>query len=273
MLRQNPVLSRCHFLAVYLAKVCLGIAIPACLAIAAAFLAARPRFRDSLRKSTAADTGLWVGLLSLPFLINLILMATHSAFFERYCLATSLTIAISTVILMGAVTDWSRLAALSSAVVILLFALEENFVRPFWHQTHMTVVAASDQIPAGLPVVAASGLTFLEMDHYERPEFLQRVYYLTDHDSAFQYAHANIFEFMATEAKYFPIRSHVTPYQEFIRRFPRFIVLGSIEYPEDWLLRKLVAEGAKVQQIGSIQGHLYRDDTLYEIDATPLLSR
>ena len=260
-------------IAVYLAKVCLGIAIPACLAIAAAFLAARPRFRDSLRKSTAADTGLWVGLLSLPFLINLILMATHSAFFERYCLATSLTIAISTVILMGAVTDWSRLAALSSAVVILLFALEENFVRPFWHQTHMTVVAASDQIPAGLPVVAASGLTFLEMDHYERPEFLQRVYYLTDHDSAFQYAHANIFEFMATEAKYFPIRSHVTPYQEFIRRFPRFIVLGSIEYPEDWLLRKLVAEGAKVRQIGSIQGHMYRDDTLYEIDATPLLSR
>ena len=260
-------------IAVYLAKVFLGIAIPACLAIGAAFLVARPRFRDSLRKATLADTGLWIGLLSLPFLINLVLMTTHSAFFERYCLATALTIAVSTVILLGAVTKWSRLAALSSTVVILLFALEKNLVRPFWLRTHTVVVAAADQIPAGLPVVAASGLAFLEMDHYERAEFLNRVYYLTDHDSALQYAHANIFEHMAIEAKYFPFRSHVSPYQEFIRAHPRFIVLGSIEYPEDWLLRKLVAEGAKVQQIGTIQGHLYRDDTLYEIDATPLLNR
>jgi hypothetical protein len=120
------------------------------------------------------------------------------------------------------------------------------------------------QLDASIPLVDASGLTFLEMDHREDAATLSRVFYLTDPAGSFQFAHANIFESMALEHSVFPMRANVSTYSDFIQHHRRFFVLGQYDYAEDWLLRKLQADGASLRMLGSTTNS-YKDKDLYEV--------
>jgi hypothetical protein len=102
------------------------------------------------------------------------------------------------------------------------------------------------------------------MDHREGPAVVHNLFYLTDHDASMQYAHASIFEGLAKEAEIFPIRAHVLPYKVFLARYHHFFVYGDYDYPEDWLLRKLHADGATIRLVGSVQAQ-YKDHEVYEI--------
>ena len=76
--------------------------------------------------------------------------------------------------------------------------------------------------------------------------------------AAVKYANATIFEgFPALKGK-FPVRGNIMPYQEFIQRHSRFLVLGTYNYPEDWLLRKLLADHATLRFLGDY-GTGYKD--------------
>jgi Dolichyl-phosphate-mannose-protein mannosyltransferase len=254
-------------LIIYFGKTVAGIGIQLMVAGAVACLAVRPRFYSLVwqaRNVRAGDIGLWVGLMSIPILINVVLMYQHGAFFDRYCLSTTMAFSFSAVILLGASTRFSPLAGLCSGLVFIAIPMGFNLVRPVW-PIHQPVPSITDQIHSDLPFVAASGLAFLEMDHYEKSDFLSHVYYLTDRPSAIQYAHATIFEGMGTLTTVFPIRANVTPYGEFIRLHRTFLVLGTVDFAEDWLLRKLIAEGAAVRQIDRLKSSPYNDSAVYEV--------
>jgi hypothetical protein len=119
-------------------------------------------------------------------------------------------------------------------------------------------------IDVSIPLVDASGLTFLEMNHQETPATLARVYYLTDEAASTRYAHANIFEPMPQLVTDFNLRGHAVEYDDFVRQHPHFFVLGRYDYPEDWLLRKLTAEKANIRVVGHVEDG-YRDTELYEV--------
>ena len=118
-----------------------------------------------------------------------------------------------------------------------------------------------------LPFVTASGLTFLEMDHREAPAFISRLYYLTDRESALRY-HTNIFEGLPILRELFPIRANVAPYRDFASRNRQFLVLGTRGHPEDWLLRKLDADGADIRLLKNMTTG-YRDRELYQVTLRP----
>ncbi len=107
-------------------------------------------------------------------------------------------------------------------------------------------------------------MTFLEMDRYADRQTVARLYYLTDHELAVRYASATIFEGMPVVKQYFPIRAHVTDFPAFISEHPVFLVLGTPDYPEDWLIRALVGRGEVVQYLGELPGP-YKDSQLFEV--------
>src|SRR5207302_1016243 len=115
-----------------------------------------------------------------------------------------------------------------------------------------------------LPLVDASGLTFFEMNKREDPEILAHVFYLTDHDAAIRYAHATIFEGTGILRDYFPIRGTVMPYRDFVSQNSHFFVLGTPDYPEDWLIPKLMDDGAELDFKGELRSS-YKDQMIFEV--------
>ena len=124
------------------------------------------------------------------------------------------------------------------------------------------------QIQPQLAFVDADGLTFLEMNHYEIPEFLSRVYYLLDPKAAYRYAHANGFNGMAFLKTKFPIPANVEPYDTFIESHNKFLILGEYDTPDDWLLSKLLADHAAIRFLGQFKSE-YKDHDLYEVTVAP----
>jgi hypothetical protein len=176
-------------------------------------------------------------------------------------------LAASLVFFIAAYTNMSRLAALVAGGVLFLYIPAENVfstAAQLLHRSAGSATSAIDAIEPDLPLVAASGLTFLEMDKYASPQLVARLHYLTDAQFAIQYAHATIFEGFPTLKQYFPIRAAVNPFPQFIQQHRKFLVLGTPGYPEDWLLRKLIADGDELRYLGDFPGP-YKDTSLYEV--------
>jgi hypothetical protein len=239
------------------------------LALFAALLIAFRRERPELSQRALPDLldiGFIAGALAVPVVINLVLMRSHGAFFDRYGGPAAIGLALIVVFLIAAYTNISRLAAIAAGCVLLLYIPLENVLSTgaqLLHR-HVSATAPIDSVKPDLPLVAASGLTFLEMDKYASPATVARLYYLTDTQLAIQYAHATIFEGFPLLKRYFPIRAAVDPFHEFIRQHPKFLVLGTPGYPEDWLLRKLMADGDELKYLGDFPGP-YKDTSLYEV--------
>ena len=254
--------------AAFYQSVFLGTSLLVGLAAVIAF-AVRPRqkYRGSRPGRFALeDAALLAALCVSPLLVNLALMRNHGPFFDRYCITAALAILTGAIIIMAHAARFSRFAGLA---VVILFAgstVNAKFLEPLTRlRATRPLTNKLESVSPDLPMVMASGLTFLEIDHYSDSKFLSRVYYLTDLPSALKYAHADIFEGLAVEKQYFPIRAQVVPYRTFIAQHRKFLVLGTINYPEDWLLRKLISEGVTVRQAGALRVP-YKDKTLYLVD-------
>ena len=102
------------------------------------------------------------------------------------------------------------------------------------------------------------------MDHYELPDVIERLYYLTERDAAIRYAHATIFEGLPVVRRWFPVRAKVEEYRDFVRQHDRFLVLGTPGYVEDWLLSKLKDDGAKIRLLAEMKTS-YKDGSLFEV--------
>jgi hypothetical protein len=116
-----------------------------------------------------------------------------------------------------------------------------------------------------LPFVVAGALNFLEIDHYGPPVLLSRLYYLTDRDAAMEYTRTELFAKGYPILKgWFPIRGKIAPYQTFIRDHPRFLVYGPYAFPTDWLIKKLIDDGANLRLLSDAEG-AYGDNLLFEV--------
>jgi hypothetical protein len=246
-------------------------AIPLLLALALVWLTASHHFegRRHTRRVQRADLAIAAGLMAIPALVNLVLMPTHGAYFDRYALPVAFGYGLAFAFLLANRTDQSARAAMVASSILLLFVLTFNLgpgrKQSVWaRRNEAKNTRTIEQVRPDLPLVAASGLTFLEMDHYSDPQTVSRLYYLTDRKLAVHYASATIFEGMPTLKDCFPIRAHVTGYWDFIATHAEFLVLGTPDYPEDWLLSALIDQGAHVRYLGNFPGD-YKDTQLFLI--------
>lgn len=221
---------------------------------------------------TLPERALLIVLLLEPMLFVVLQMVRHSAFFSRYGLPGCIPLSILMVASFYSHFQGLRRVALIlvcvSAIVLLcprvvawttqLQARSGNEAPSFSHRPDF------HQVDPNLPFVVASGLTYVEMNHRESPEFLHRTYYLTDTTSAIKYAHATLFEGEAETDNLFHFKSHTESLQSFEAAHSKFLVLGTMDYTEDWLLRKLRADGDLLHELGKFES-TYKDADLYEV--------
>jgi hypothetical protein len=214
-------------------------------------------------------------VIAAPLPLIAMLMHQHAAFFTRYGTMASLGVSIAASAFLARWTNRSVQAALICIAIALFLSGELGFTErsllsgKIWHSTEprlepCAACAEATKLNPTLPLVDASGLTFIEMDHREDATLIHRVFYLTDPTASATYAHANLFESMALEKEVFPIRANVDTYADFKAQHRHFFVLGNYNYPEDWLLRKLQADGATLKMLGHFNGP-YKDHDLYDV--------
>lgn len=104
---------------------------------------------------------------------------------------------------------------------------------------------------SALPIVAANGTTFLEMDHYGPIGIVSRLHYLTDYDAAVTYAHTTAYEEFGLLKECYPIRAKVERFETFVGRYDHFLVIGERGQPQDWMLKKLSADHWRLSSIAS----------------------
>jgi hypothetical protein len=206
-----------------------------------------------------------LGLLSLPIIVNVVLMRSGGAFWSRYCIATAIGFSLLFVYILAKLTNGSRGAAgIVASCVLLGMVIGAIFYISHPSERGKIKEISLKQLDPQLPLVDASGLTFFEMNKREDQETLARVFYLTDHDAAIRYAHATIFEGTGILRNYFPIRGTVVSYREFVAKTPHFLVLGTPDYPEDWLIPKLLDDGAELDFKGELRSS-YKDNMVFEV--------
>jgi hypothetical protein len=127
-------------------------------------------------------------------------------------------------------------------------------------------VSHLDAVDPGLPLVAGSGPTFLELDRYEDAPLAQRLYLLTNHDAAVNIVHNTVFDHYEMVKAAFPIRGQVEPYCAFVREHPQFLVLGGYNYPDTWVLRKLEMDEARLSIIGTYDDGVIEEHQIYKVN-------
>jgi hypothetical protein len=211
-------------------------------------------------------------LALLPIYQMIVLMRSHAGFFPRYALPAIFGYALVFVAFMARTTSGRPMLAIVTSCVLAIFMFQNTLLDGFLdalHGRNPMLIHTRPFDPCAtlkpdLPLVAASGLTFVEVDHYASAQTRSRLYYLTSRTFALKYAGATIFEGLPKAKKVLPIRSTVQPYSEFVTHHDRFLVIGSIGYPEDWLLDRLVDIGAQVNFIG-VFPNAYKDWQVFEV--------
>lgn len=202
--------------------------------------------------------------LLVPAVLIFYFMHAQVPFWSRYGVGAVLVVSLGISFLVAFKTERSvPIGALAAVLVLANFAIYGSSMVPAAPSPSSTSTRYRS-IQADLPFVAASGLTFIEMDHYESPGFVRRLYYLTDRDAAIRYAHATIFEGLPVVRQWFPVRANVEAYRDFIRQHDRFLVLGTPGYAEDWLLSKLKDDGANIRLLAEMKTG-YKDGSLFEV--------
>ena len=244
--------------------------------VALLLLSGRRTFRGRLEPYLTLPEWASIGFLfAIPLVVLLVLIRSHSAFFVRYATAGNIGLCVIAAVLLASWTTRDTRAAL--VCLSVAFTVSGQLGAAVSALRHRSIFTQTEPKPATcqacelsqkldptLPFVDASGLTFLEMDHRENAAMLHRVFYLTDRQASWQYAHASIFEGMQTEKELFPIRANVSTYSAFIKTHRRFFVFGEYDFPEDWLLRKLEADGASLRLLGQTNNS-YKDKDLYYV--------
>jgi len=218
-----------------------------------------PRQSSARAKYADFELAFVGGLLALPIIVNAAMMVSHGAFFTRYAAPTLFAYPLVLATLLAAFTHANRNSALVMGALMALYTPAQHFVKP------LPPPPSFAQVHPELPLVAASGLTFLEMDHEQPAETVGRLYYLTDREYALRFAHATIFEGLPTIKRRFPIRSHVEPFRDFVRANRRFLVIGTPDYAEDWLLRYLLSIHAKLEFAGEFPSQS-KDTQLFVVE-------
>jgi len=248
-------------------------------------------------------TSLLVLLSVVPMGIGAVFAHTGMAFFDRYGIVFFIPIAVAPALLLGWRTRRNQAAGalvllVASSLLVLntvgkIWLIEQVSMAPPKYvgklldlvslpviglpktqpvPTHLvsTVAAAEpvrdlNAIEPDLPLVANTGLTFLELDRQADDALTARLYLLNDTNAATEIAHDTVFENYTRVKQVFPIRGRIEPFCPFIRAHRRFLVLGDYNHAQSWLLKKLDLDGAELRVLGRYDEHTTEDGHLYEV--------
>ncbi len=237
-------------------------------ALCAALLAPRQKSRihaaPPLRRE---EIILFASMFVLPVLLITLLMSRHGAFWDRYAITTEAVIYSVMAILLGLRLGRNRYAGYAAAAVLLVFCIRVEVWRALSVPRHQDASVLASIRP-DLPLVVAGGVTFFEMNHRETPKILSRMYFLKDRAAALRYTNTNLFEDRGFPNHMYPglpISAQVAAYDDFVREHREFLVLGSYDAPEEWLLRKLKDDHARLTWLGTYPIP-YVDANLYLVD-------
>ncbi|MBV8569194.1 MAG: glycosyltransferase family 39 protein [Acidobacteriaceae bacterium] len=242
--------------------VCLGAA-------AACFVVRRAPRRANLSLFRPVNAIVYTLIGALPVFLNMIFMHDQGAFWPRYCITTAFALCTLFAVILGSAVSRDARAGYAATAVIACMVVIGSVALPAWEKSVKPSLSPNAAtlagIQANLPLVAASGMTFVEMGHYEQPAITDRLYYLVDRADSIRYAHSTLFDDLHGFAQALGLRGRVEQFQSFVCEHPDFLVLGTVDYPEDWLLRKLAADRASVTLIGKYPELPYKDHRLYRI--------
>jgi len=264
-----------YFVAIFLG-VCPALVVAAFLAFGIAAWRNRDATKTSAFKTNVefqpAELTFLLAALLPPILLNFMTMYTHGPFYGRHAFLTVPIVNLLVVLFIAYESRANRLSGMAAAVVIVgfsmffLWRLDMNSVEP---DLKAPLLGKDlNQIHPELPLVDDSILTYLEMDHYEAPSVLARLYYLVDPESSIKYTGSNLTEGVLTMKQHFPIRANGSTYADFASKYRHFMVFGDTDQHRGWLLLKLKAEGAQVTELGRLDTP-YPDSKLYEVRLDP----
>ena len=253
--------------AVYYARTLAGILVCAALAVLAAYLVNRhAQFpRHFAWKSPAF--ALFGTLALVPVLVDSIMLRDQAPFWGRYAITSAVAIYWLAAWPISAAFRHAVRPGILAASAACLLLVGQRIIFPLVQQHRHPVpdnVAVFATIQPELPIVAASGLTFTEMGQYETPAILSRLFYLRDRNAALRFANATLFEDLDRFQQEFHTPGTVDSFTAFTRDHTHFLVFGTRDYPEDWLLRELASEQARIVPLGTFNTP-YKDKSLYEV--------
>lgn len=251
-------------------------------------------------------------LFLVPLAVAILFAGTGTAFFDRYGVVMLIPVAVVPAMFLAYRTrchrSYATTVALLLAVLIYLnssgriWLLERvssiapppvagrllylTALPPVWEMPKLPPVPAYlaqaelaappvsrlDAVQPGLPLVAGTALTFMELDRSETAELTKRLFLLTSREAASTIAHDTVFENYEQLKAIFPIRGNVESYCSFITKHPRFLVLGAYNHPQGWLLRKLESDGAQLMIVGTY-ANTFEEHDLYEVSRPTNLCR
>jgi Dolichyl-phosphate-mannose-protein mannosyltransferase len=240
----------------------------------------------------------------VPLGVGVLFARTGTAFFDRYGIVVLIPVALIPALLLGFRTQRNQMAGLGVALVLSaalflnttgkFWLIEQlgNLAPPRVARYALNALALPlivrepakpripphlqkaleaarpvsnlDAIDPDLPLVANTGLTFLEVDQQGDAELTKRLYLLDDWQAAASIAHDTVFENYDRLKRVFPLRGKVEPYCAFISEHPRFLALGAYNHPQGWLLKRLDMDGADLHILGTYAG-ITEEAQLYEV--------
>jgi hypothetical protein len=212
----------------------------------------------------AHEVALAVGLILIPAAAVALAATVTHVYYDRY----SLTAVVGFSILFtffGFTRSGDRHLAGVTVLIIFVLGFIAQMVdtsRDASTQSVITQNPTPDQVEKNLPFVIGNGLLFLPIDYGAPADLTPRLYFLSDPQAARRYTGSDILDNTYLIMKrWFPIRGHIEDYDKFISEHQRFMVYGPMDFPLDWLILRLVDDGARLNLRGQFGDRLLFDVT------------
>jgi hypothetical protein len=207
------------------------------------------------------------GLVAIPLCALLLAFALTHVFETRYGLPAVMGLGI-----LFAHLAYHRTGNRRTTGVLLMGTFLAGFLmNSFWAPPDDTTQSLAtrgldpDQVEKDVPFVIGNGTLFLQVDHYAKPGLASRLYLLRDPQASVRYTGSDIFDNgYPIMRRWFPIKGRIEDYQRFIGQHDRFMVYGPMHDPLDWLIFKLVDDGAQMNFRGQ-----FGDNLLFEVTPKP----
>ena len=211
------------------------------------------------------ETALALGFLAVPALAILIAAVLTHVFMLRYGLASVVAIALLFTQSASTLTRRSRPVGAALTLLLLGWSTAVSIHRIAMVMTASPEPAIALNRRADLPLVISSGVIYYELNHYAEPGLVDRLFYLTDAQTARKMTGSDVFDRGFHDLdRMFPLRGKLEDYHVFLAAHPQFLVYGYEAHELDWLLPQLLRDGAQLLFLGQHQEKFGRA-ALYEV--------
>jgi hypothetical protein len=214
-------------------------------------------------KAPPEEMLLLLALLATPVSIAMVMLFKHpeGGFYARYGLELFYPALFFLVVWVAwRCSDDTRIArAVTAFVMIAMVFTYKEVPREARHLMHHGWLAAPDEAASTggvdkvypeLPLVANSGLEFLEADDRLSSADLARFYYLTDATIAMRITQSNIVEGLPGLEEPFHIRAHFATLDAFTAKYRDFLVIGETNRSSSWLMKWAMEQNADIRYLG-----------------------